>query len=76
MDLSVISGYLCTIVLKLIQFRYGPDDLITIALLTIWKNWFSVKLNWYDINMNYPTQVPVKNRSLVGGTRLQGIEHL
>lgn len=70
MDLKVISGYLCTIVLKLIQFWYGPDDLITIALLSIWKNRFSDKLNWYVVNMNYSTQVPVKNWSLVGGTTL------
>ena len=74
--LSGISGYLCTIVLRLIQFWYGPDDLITIAFLTIWKSWFSDKLNWYDMNMNYPTQVPVKNWSLVGDAMLQGIEHL
>lgn len=60
-DLRVISGYLCTIGLKLIRFWYGPDDLITIALLNIWKIWFSDKLNWYVVNMNYSTQVPVKN---------------
>lgn len=57
-DLSMVSG--CTIVLNAFDMVLITES-ITIALLSIWKSWFSGKLSCYDLNLNCLTQVHVKS---------------